>query len=301
MKKLLFNLFLILLIVFIVFTALDYKGTYSAERDLWKINDKFSQAAIDPKSIPDSTFESLASRYQAFIKKYPDSALVPPVQILIGRVYLTKGDYARAREQFEKIIKIYKDKPNVGVEAAADIGRTYALENNSEMVLKNYERVKNEFPLTPIGMQAPLILAKYHSERGDVEKTQAAFDAAITHFKKIIKDNPDSTIEFNALRSLGATYLASKKFDEAVNTFGTILLKFPQRKYLNSARINTLVKTINTVSVVELQDYERPIKIYSTFIKKHPEHPFNNSFKEMMKSLQLLREKKVEFTLQQQK
>ncbi len=298
MKKTIFILALILIIVFGVFTALDYRGEYAAERDLWKINDKFAHAAIDPGSVPDSTFESIAARYSAFVKKFPDSKLVPAAHILVGRVYLTKGDYSKARQKYEEIVNIYNDKPNIAVEALADIGRTYALEDDSEGVIQNYKRVMNEYPLTPIGMQAPLILAKFHAERGDTAIAEKAFAEASAHFSKIIKENAGTTVEFNALRSLGATYMASRKYEEAVDTFGKILIGFPQRKYLNTQRVQNIVKTINTVSVVELKDYEKPISIYTEFVTKHPNHPFTATFEEMINSLTLLRNKKVEFSLQ---
>lgn len=301
MKKILLILFSILVIVFGVMTMLDYKGFYSAERDLWKINDKFAHAALDPKSIPDSTFENIAGQYRDFIKKYPDSMLVPAVHILTARVYLTKGDYSKARDKYEEIIKIYQDEPLVAVEATADIVRTYALENDSHGVISTYKRVMNNYPKTPIGMQAPLILAKYYTERGDQIEAKKAYEHAIDHFKTIIKNNPDSATEFNALRSLGATYMASRQFQQAVDIFGIALIKYSNLKYMTQQRAGNLIKTINTISVVELNNYELPVSIYNEFIRKNPDHPFNRSFAEMIKSLKLLKDKKVEFVPPQNK
>lgn len=293
MKKA-YVVFLVILVgVFVVFTGLDYRGNYAAERRLWRINNKFAVAARDPKIIPEVTFGKIINEYNQFIKDYPDSTLVPVAHILIGRVYMIKKDYEKARNKYEEVVKLYHDKPTIAVEVVADIGRTYAMEENSTGVINTYKRVIQNYPGTQIGMQTPILLTKLYAVKGDAVRAEEAFNAGVAQYKKLMEENPDSRIEFDALRSLGTLYLTVNQKRKAVETFGKVLLKFPQRDYMTSNRVTTLIKTINTVSIIDLQDYDLPLSIYSEFIKVHPDHPFNPSFKDIIESLKLLKESKL--------
>lgn len=293
MKKAYLFLLAILIGVFAVFTALDYRGNYASERKLWRINNVFAKAARDPKIIPEATFIRIVNEYEQFIKDYPDSTLLPVAHILTGRVYMIKKDYTKARNIYEEVVKIYHDKPNIAVEVVADIGRTYALEENVNGVIGNYKRVIQDYPTTQIGLQAPILLTKLYSVRGDAARTEEAYKQAVEHYKKLINDNPNDRIEFDALRSLGTLYLTANQKRKAVETFGRVLIKFPQKEYLTANRVTTLIKTINTVSIVDLKDYDLPISIYEEFIKVHPGHPFVGSFKDIIESVKLLKDSKL--------
>ncbi len=188
---------------------------------------------------------------------------------------------------------VYVDQPEIAVEVIADIGRSYALENNIDGIISNYKRVIKDYPMTQIGMQAPILLAEFYQKQGDEANAREAFKEAEKHYQKLIKDNPDSSIEFDSLRSLGTMYLSTNQKREAVETFGNILIKFPQKEYLTSERANLFIKTINTISIIDLKDYDLPISIYEEFIKIHPDHPFTKSFKDLAESMKLLKESKL--------
>jgi len=293
MKKAYLVFIVILLGVFGVLTALDFRGNYMAERSLWGINNKFAQAARDPKIIPEVAFGQIINEYDQFIIDYPKSSLVPVAHILIGRVYIIKKEYEKARNKYEEVVKLYPDKPNIAVEVVADIARTYALEENSAGVISTYKRVILHYPSTQIGMQTPILLTKLYAVRGESARTQEAYNDGIAQYKKLMDDNPNTRIEFDALRSLGTLYLTVGEKRKAVETFGKVLIKFPQREYLTSNRVTTLIKTINTISIVDLKDYDLPVSIYEEFIKAHPDHPFIASFKDIIESVKLLKDSKL--------
>ncbi len=297
MKRAAFVFLLILVGVFVTFTMLDRNGDFVAERELWRINNRFAKAAVDPQIVPDSTFREIVNDYNAFIARFPDSHLTRVAHILIGRVHMVKGEFDKGRAKYEEVAKLYADEPKVAVEAVVDIGRTYALENNAQGVIQNYERVIREYPLTQHGMQAPILLTKLHASRGDTQRAQEAYRNGLEHYKNLIKEYPGGSTEFTALRSLGALYLAGGERRKAVETFGKALINFPQRQYMNSERVATVVRTINTVSIVQLKDYDLPIRIYEEFIKAHPDHPYVQRFEQIIESLQLLKESKVTLDL----
>ncbi|MCA9394735.1 MAG: tetratricopeptide repeat protein [Candidatus Omnitrophica bacterium] len=293
MKRAVVAFILILAGVFALFTMLDRNGDFVAERDLWRINNRFAKASRDPQIVPDSTFRQIVADYNAFIQQYPESHLARVAHILIGRVYMVKGDLAKGREKYEEVAKLYADEPKIAVEAVADIGRTYAIENNAQGVIQNYERVIREYPLTMHGMQAPILLTKLHASRGDTQRAQDAYRAGIAHYQKLIKEYPGGSTEFNALRSMGTLYLAGGDRRKAIETFGKVLINFSDQKYMTSKRVATIVRTINTVAIVDLKDYDFPLSIYREFIKAHPQHPYRPRFEQIIESIELLKESKV--------
>ena len=52
-----------------------------------------------------------------------------------------------------------------------------------------------------------------------------------------------------------------------------MLVKYPQTGYLTPQRAEIIVKTINTVTINELDDNTVALKIYKEFLEKYPDHP----------------------------
>jgi tetratricopeptide (TPR) repeat protein len=293
MKKPIFIFILILVGGFVLLSMIDTKSDYSAEKFIWKINKEFSEVTKDPKTVPDITFDQIAHKYEVFIKKYPDSNLTSGAHILRGRVFMFKKDYEKAREVFEEVRKNYVDKPAIGAQALAETGRTYALEGDTENVLNTYKTMLNDYPLTNLGLETPLRIAQFHAQHKNVEQAAIAFKAAIIHYKKLISENPNSPVEFNALRLIASCYMAQHRWEEAVNIFGEVLIKFPQKEYLNPRSAQTILKSINSLSVLKLNNFDIPLGIYKEFIEKNPRHKLNPSLEKMIQSLELLKAKKI--------
>ena len=301
MKKTLWILAGILTGLFILFSILDNKSEYSAERSLWRINSHYTQIAKDPKVVPEGTFNGLVKQYEIFMKQYPHSRLVPIAKIFLGRVYVIKKDYPTALLKFEEIVNAYAKDPYIAVEALADMGQVYLSQEDGASVLKTYGRILKEYPRTELGLKVPLLIAKFHSDRQDREKAEKAFADAIHYYQNFIDQNPNSQGELDALRLLASCYLAQKKWEEGVETLGDILLKYSLPPYFNIERSDYLIKSINTISVVQLKNYDLPIGIYRKFIEQHPKHPMDKLLTQMIDSLQGLKERNIHVVTKESK
>lgn len=210
MKKTLFIYILILAGIFILLSLFDSKGEYEAEKDLWKINAKFAEYTKDPKIIPTGTYDDIRKKYEYFINVHQNSKLVPLAELHIGHTYMAMKDYKKAREYFESFIKKYKDTPILGVQAAVEITRTYALEENEAGVVKAYERVIRDFETTDIGLKTPLLLVDFYKNTGKKAMVQKSLDDAEQHYKDLIAKYPNSPIELKALRMLVNCYMEKR-------------------------------------------------------------------------------------------
>lgn len=284
----------ILISVFIVLSLFDIRGEYAAEKTMWRINRDFGRMVKDPDSIPEAEFKSVIKKYLEFKNKYSYSTLAPVAHMLAARVCLLKKDYVKAREIYEEIAKTYKNNPDVCAQAIFEIGESYNREGNFQNMIVALKRLIKEYPLTELGFQAPITLADFFMKKGDVELGYQYLNEAVLRYNALILKNKDPEIIFNAKRSVVICYMALKRWNNAIETLGEILMSFPETKYLNAQRADKIISSINMIAVTKLKNYDLPIGIYQEFINKYPKHPYRGVLEAMIKSLNLLKKKNID-------
>ena len=294
MKKLLFIYIGILTGVFVLFSLLSLNSDYAIEQMAWKVQKEYMDILKDPKVIPEQTFDEVVNGYQKIIKRYPDSRLTQGIRMLLGHVYYLKKDYETSRTKFNEVIKLYPDNKELQAEALGAVGRTYEAQDNWPGARKTYDRIVANYTLTRTGLGIPIYIANHYKEINDYQKTMDAYDRAITHYNTLVAQNPGSGVEYTALRYLSNCYLDQKRWREAVETLGKIADKYGRPEYMNIRTLDTIVKTINTVSVYQLKDYDLPLHIYQDIIKKTPNHPLGGYFQKMIEALSTLKAKSVQ-------
>lgn len=273
--------------IFILLSLLD-NSDYALEKKLWRLKKQVDTAAKDPKVVPDREYDDLAIQYRKLIKKYPDSDLIPELYLKIGFLYGLKKDFNKARAALEEVLKLYPDNKALCSLALLNIGNIYDSENDEKKAIAIYKQVLREYPLTDLGLNMPLHIANYYLRKEKSEEYKEAIDNAAHYYKRQAKKNPNSEIEFNSLRLLVMTYYAKEDWGSAVDTLGNILLKYASSSYLNPTRAGIMLKSINTISVTKLRDYDRPKVIYRKFIEQNPKHPLGKALQQMIDSLQQL-------------
>ncbi|MBI5150116.1 MAG: tetratricopeptide repeat protein [Candidatus Omnitrophica bacterium] len=296
MKKLLLTYLAVLSGVFIVLSLWGLNSDYAIEQMAWKTQKEYFDILKDPKVIPEQTFNKVIAGYEKVIQRHPDSRMVPGLRFLAAHVYYLKKDYATARQKFEEIIKLYPSNNELHAESLAAIAHTYEAENNWPQAQKVYNGIFTEFPKTQTGMGVPIYLASYYKGKNDYQKTMEAYERAIQHYAQLASQNPDSPVEFNALRYLSNCYLEQKRWREAVETLGKVMVKYGRGNYMNLRTAETIIKTINAVSIYQIKDYDLPIQIYQNIIQQNPDHPLNAYFQKVIGALNTLKAKAVQVT-----
>jgi TolA-binding protein len=283
----------ILVGLFIILSVLGRKGEYVAEKAMYRINKKFAKIQKDPLATPEAEFNEVIEGYKAFLENFPQSRLAPFAHILIGRTFILKKDFEMARSTFERITQQYADKPALAAQAVLEIATTYSSENNNEGLVKSFERLKRDYPLTEQGLKAPFTLAQLESTRPGVTPQQA-FEKAIHYYRGLIVEHPHSEVSFKALFYIGSVHLYMKNWQPAVNVYSEILLTYTEEPFLTPTTLSILLKTINTVCVVQLNDFDHPIKVYSQFVTKYPDNPATPVIDRMIQGLKDLKAKNIE-------
>ena len=288
MRKTLFALGGILAVLFVLLSLLDSRGDYVAEKMIWKVNQGLYNASLAPEAVPDNVYEQIASQYQQIIRDFPGSNLVPLAYIFLGRVYILKKDYGTARTELTHVLKKYPANEAICAEAVSVIGNSYELEGNWPEALKIYEKIKVDYPLTDLGLNAPLYIANYYVQNGHSVNAQNAFNDAIVYYTEISSKHPNSEIEYKSLQLLSNCYLMQKRWDEAVKVMGDILLKYPMTKMAMP-----LIQSINAVTLTHIKNFDIAIAIYQNFIEKNPRNPLDKTLQEMIAAFDELKKKNV--------
>jgi tetratricopeptide (TPR) repeat protein len=289
MKNPLTLLFVCLVSFYIVFTFLGRNSDYAAEKSFWKINKDYERIMREPALVPEITFDELVSEYEKFSVKFPHSHLTPLAQVYIGNVDLSKKDYESARNVFEKIVINYPENKVIGVQAVAGIGSSYALQEDYDNAIRTYDRIIKEYPLSELGFKAPLLKLRYYYKQNKREAGEQAFRDALSYYDVLITENKGKAVEYRALKMKAALYLEMEMPRDAVNILGEIMTGFSLPGQLSAQQIGNLIKSINTISLVQLKDVDLPIGIYSQFVQAHPENPHAELLKRLVENLRSLK------------
>lgn len=106
------------------------------------------QAAYALLSPQQRRYDEAAKAFQAFLAKYPGSALAANAQYWLGEAYYVAQKNAEARAAFEKLVQQYPESAKIPG-ALYKIGRIKAAEGDREGARALYERVLKEYPSSP--------------------------------------------------------------------------------------------------------------------------------------------------------
>ena len=284
MKKSLILFSGLLILLFISLSFLD-SSDYVVEKRLWKIQKEFKELIRDPKIVPTQKYDEVNKKYLQVIKTFSNSRLVPQIYFQVGRVYLLKKEFAKSRESYQEVLNRYHENKSLSAEALFNIGKVYEEEGDKTKAIQVYRDIINQYSTTVIGLNAPIYLANYYLRIKDSAGSQVALREAVAFYKKVAAENPGKDFGLDALRLLSVTYLAQGNWGDSVQALREILLKSASTRYLTSSRSNLIIKSINTVSVSQLKDYDLPINIYQEFVDQNPSHPLTRYLVKVISAL----------------
>jgi len=298
MKKALIAYLVILIGVFVLFSALDSGGDYALEKKIWKLQRQFNEIAKDPGAVPDLKYDDVLGKFQAVIDQHPDSKLVPSLYVSLGRLHMMKKDYVAAREQFQLVIRKYPENRELSADALFSAGKTYEVDDNWSKAYETYQSVLKNYPETDIGLSTPLYVAHYYQGKGEEQNAILAYDLAENYYKRVASEHSEKLLGLNALRYLSNCYLEQDRWNEAINTLGSILEAYASSGHLTVKNTDMMIKTVNVVSAYQLKDYDVAIRLYQGILDRNPEHPLRDYLKKVIEAFNLLKEKGVQVSEQ---
>lgn len=149
------------------------KAIENAEKSLTIAPDDGVLALAVSIDLSTNNFEKALARINEQIARTPDRAAV---HLLLGKVYETAKDEARAEQAFKKAI----EKDANFYPAYVDLGNLYARKGSFDDALKQY---KESVKVNPKALSTYMVIGMLSEKRGD-------YNGAIESYKKALEINP---------------------------------------------------------------------------------------------------------------
>ena len=164
MLKTIIYLTLFLIIFGLVFSVLDYKGEYLAEKKLLSVNKLFFDLSKNPESIPPGLYEKTADSFKSIISGYPETQSAKRARLILAKLYIFEKKFDMARKELNKILTNYPNDNGYCAEALFSIGNYYENEGKWDKALPIYENIIDNYIGTLKALNMPIYIANYYAK-----------------------------------------------------------------------------------------------------------------------------------------
>jgi outer membrane assembly lipoprotein YfiO len=175
----------------------------------------------------------------------------PAEQLAFGVGFFQRGDFDRARVEFEKLVKVYKFSPEAP-EGQYYIGRCAEESGDYYKAFLEYRKTIQVYPSTTrfdevlernfqIGN---FFLAGKRRKLFGLAALLPARDKAVEIFEAIAQDGPFSEHGPLAQYKLGLAYMALAEYEQAVTAFESLVARYPESPLVDDARYQVAVASL---------------------------------------------------------
>ena len=164
------------------------------------------------KAKPKQKSGSLSKKEKKFMKKTEYNKWVDDSYLLMGKAYFMKTEFLAARQNFEYIIREFRDE-EIKYDAMYWMARTSLATKNMKMTRQWLDQISAEkkFP-DRLTADVEVLQAAYYLEMGEK-------DAAIPHLTKSIKENKNKKERVRHQYLLAQLYKEKENFRKAAQMF----------------------------------------------------------------------------------
>lgn len=161
--------------------------------------------------------------FQSFKNQYRYSPLLPYTQFLIGRIYLSQGDYSSSLKEFEPILAKPSDNPLWSLSLLSTFW-IHAYQGNVEGLSKISQRLQK--------------ISSFEEEKvflqwiqGEMTFAEGKIPEALPYYFNVL----NTRFREKALFQIGKGYFLENKFRDAITNFDILFLEYPNSKYKEEA------------------------------------------------------------------
>lgn len=239
---------------------------YLAEKLYWKAEETARAMPKDPKSVTPQDYQRLVRAYRRVAERCPLEPLAAQSQFIIAQIYILQGEYLKAEEELLKVTRNFSQNAELASRAHFMIGNLYEQQGNWDKAVSEYENVTGLYPLSSVGLRAPIYVAEHYQRGNKIAGADKAYNKAIKDYKKLINDYSGTSIAPAVKDYLALAYVSQGKWNEAIDVWQTIVNEYPQSQ-LGAGSLFTIGETY----VRQIKDLQKAIEVYEEFVRRNPE------------------------------
>lgn len=263
MKKTITILISILVFLYVILSITGSSKEYAAEKLFYSAMKAVSKIAANPDVVPPKLVDYIENRLEKLLQKYPDTEVAKTADIRLTEFYIENKKYDNALKQAESMIGKYEKIPGILSMAHFLKGIAYEKQDRWPSALKEYRIIRDNYRDTQLGMQMPVYIANYYSQKGMDAKAQEAYGEAALFYENIEKENRAKPLGYMASLFLIQTYIKSGDYEAAGRRVGETL-----DKYFGQTAMVQLFPLVENIIVTKLNEPEKAIEIYKNIIER---------------------------------
>ena len=280
MKKTIFLLISVLIIVYIILSILSLGGEYAAEKLLHravKINERI---AANPDVVPPALFMAVERNLEGIIKRFPNTKTAKAARLALAEFYVTHKKFDGALLVLDGIINSNVEDRVMLSKAHFLKGNVYEKQNQWSKALVEYKTLRDEYKETSLGLQAPIYIGNYYRSNGRDAEAAKTYNEAVIFYEKLERQNRGKTLGYLASNFLMQSYVNLRKYEEAGKVIENAIDNYPSKlTYLQHA------PNVETIFVKILKNPQKAIKIYEKIKEKTDDDKFKEFLEKKINAL----------------
>lgn len=241
-------------------------GYYLAEKLYWKANQAAKEISENPAAATSEDYQKLIDAYRRVVDRCPQDPLAGRAQFIIGQIYASQEKFSRAREEFVKVTQNFYKMSDLASRAQFMIGSLYEHEGDWDRALPEYRKVIDYYPLTSMGLRAPIYIAEHYQRSDEIVKADKVYKRAVKGYQKLIDDLSGTSLAPRVKDFLALTYANQGRWSEAIEVWQTIVDEYP-----DSPGAMATLFTMGEVYQRQIKDLHKAIDVYEGFVERYPQ------------------------------
>ena len=204
----------------------------------------------------------------------------PEEQLAFAVAFFDRKDYDRARKEFKKLLRAYKESREAG-EAQYYVGRCLEESGDYYKAFLEYRKTTQTYPSTKRFdeiLEREFQIGNYFlaGKKRKVFGTVAllpARDKAVEIFQAIVDDGPFSEYGQLAQYKLGLSHLALHDYEQAVSAFEQVVSRYPYSPLVDDARFQIAQASLKGTFRADYDQSPTDLAIreLEAFLREYPE------------------------------
>ncbi|MBD3245998.1 MAG: tetratricopeptide repeat protein [Candidatus Omnitrophica bacterium] len=242
---------------------------YGSEKLYWKAEQRAAKiiARKGPGNLTADDYARIIEGYRRVTSTYPYQYKTVQAHFDIARVYLAQDKFEPALEELETVIHNFSAAPKIASRAQFAIAKLYEARREYETALEEYDKILDLYPVTPIGLETPIYLIRFHERvRDDQEEAARAYQRALRHYRSLAGEYGEETPVGVAVKDyLARTYLLKEQWQDAAGVWEEVMNQKEVPLLAGKAQLARA-----SLFADQLKEPSRAIELYKSFEQKFP-------------------------------
>jgi TolA-binding protein len=201
-------------------------GTYPIEKALWRADRLKKEIANSPDITPTGLFEKALGAYRNLILQYPDSPQAVSAKLSIGDILVLQGKPQEAEAAYREVIAAHPDRTERCAEALFAVSKIKEKAGDAAAASALCKEIQDRYPLTLLGLQMPLHLARKERSAKSAGASRA-YASAMAVYEGVIQKHPKSPAGLLALDLLFQCHADQRNWGKAITVLQKVRDDYP--------------------------------------------------------------------------